>query len=141
MRHSNLCLETFIQVKRKVKKTFSIVCKTKMNGKPSLPLIPGFTVHVNKIEFILFVLFWQKTILFFIFISFKKPKDNYHLPQCWTHIDGTGILVEKKHADINWIRNNGKVIFICHFLYISLQCVLFFYPNRFCVSMHISVKM
>lgn len=114
-----------------------------MNGKPSLPLIPGFTVHVNKIEFILFVSFWQKRknmILFFI--SFKKPKDNYHLPQCWTHIDGTGILVEKKHADINWIRNNGKVIFYCcHFLYIALQCVLFFLPNRFCVLMHISVKM
>ncbi|XP_031628487.1 EF-hand domain-containing family member C2 [Contarinia nasturtii] len=55
-----------------------------MNRKPKLPLIPGFVVH--------------------------KPKENYHLPQCWSHIGNTRILVEKKHADNNWILNDGKIL-------------------------------
>lgn len=78
-----------------------------MDGKPKLPLIPGFTVCVSIIEiFANFIrIFTKKCILFFL----QKPKENYHLPQYWLRINGTNMLVEKSHADNNWIFNDGKV--------------------------------
>lgn len=77
-----------------------------MNGQPKLPLLPGFVIHVslfrkfNKNQ--IFKCYWSANIL-------QRPKENYHLPQCWLRLNGTNLLVEKKHADNNWLINDSKV--------------------------------
>lgn len=78
-----------------------------MDGKPKLPLIPGFTVRVSIIKIFAHFVRIFTTKIYFRF--FQKPKENYHLPQYWLRVNGTNMLVEKRHADNNWIFNDGKV--------------------------------
>lgn len=73
---------------------------------------------------------------------FQRPKESYHLPQCWLRLNGTNLLVEKKNSDTNWLINDSKVD-DSNLSWISFSSTVFeqhFYLIRFYASMHTFVK-